>query len=273
MSKYLEDLITHGRLPTSISDVSGIFDACGFSKALSQKLLPLVEVRSALCLAPGASPNQTTNRTKLFGYPDGRLGETWPEIHGKPARFLAQLDCRELSFEGIPKAGLLRFFDNDDYPGVGLVTYCDEITEYYPIPIHDMLPKEDIVEEIRCALVTTQSIVLPEAESPVVDELNLGEDEFRAYDDFLYDYGSKLFPSLGRSLVLASCPQDLDLRDAGVAVEDCLVLFCLDSSDGAFEEYSRFYHPSLGRRVYFLIERSKLNQGDFSDVHLLWGES
>ena len=246
---------------------------------------------------PCAEPELLPGESRLGGSPDVPEGFAWPTWRGKPLAFLAQLNLAELrdffTAAPLPETGWLLFFydarqttwgfDPQDLGSwsVVYVTGTPENLKRISVPIETFLGGK----YASCRIIPYEALTAPTAESPEIQALDLGPDEFDAYFDISSPDGSttgKCHQLLGLAQAIqGEMRLECQLASNGVycgnpagyndpravelakGVDDWMLLFQVDTDDKA-----RMMWGDVGR-LYFWIKRSDLAKREFSKVWMV----
>jgi uncharacterized protein YwqG len=173
-----------------------------FINAGMSKMLPIVQnilqESIRLNIIDSAQPFVLPASSHLGGLPDLPVGFTWPALKGIPMSFIAQVRLEDINgFEPakkLPQGGLLSFFydskqdtygGSPDDRGGWAVYYFDpqarKSLQSAAAPIG--LPKTALFT--ASPLSFSRELTLPTSVAQHIDDLNWGDSEVQAYEDFL----------------------------------------------------------------------------------------
>lgn len=257
--------------------------------AMQRKFLNFGKPGLSIQMEANPARESKPGRSKFGGFPDLPANLPWPQdAKGVADNFLLQINLLEVSElagqTGLPPQGMLYFFYEDtrlDQPqhhahvlftpkADGLVAgaaaerkYSGQKADknYQPAPV------------ARIEFGAVNDFVMPAA-AEVKDAL--GAEEFKIYQafeeeckfshDWVFD-GTAFLSVMSDSARAAFGPRG--------NLNDWRILASIDPADQHTEKPHRqaLSHFHLGRRVFFFIEKTKLQALDFSNVILCQGES
>lgn len=235
--------------------------------------------------------------TKLGGRPDLPPDVSWPGWHGHPLAFLGQLNLADLhgftSAADLPTRGLLSFFyDAYEQPwGLGPDETGGWEVIYLPHPTSDLHRRRaprSLPEASRfapCSLHLYEAVSLPPSDSPLLDALDLDDEEWDRYHDLLFErlefhphatlhqllgypdpiQGDMHLHLTSRQHLAGTFDLDADVADRGLTpnAADWQLLLQLDSDDRAGMMWG-----DCGR-LYFWLHRTDLVQRTFDRTQLV----
>ncbi|WDF78367.1 YwqG family protein [Mucilaginibacter sp. KACC 22773] len=191
-----------GNLKT-LADVGHCFKAFGLTQYLPA-IIPHVQPRIDLTLAPVNENELTTGQSKVGGQPDLPESVMWPITEeGKPMSFIAQLNCRD--FAGLDESGLL--------PAEGVIAffYCADQAAWgfdpkdeqrfkviYFNPTTDLKRRQfpgDLPEESQFnsnSIKAEKSLSIPRWREKVIDD-KISEDDFDNYAEVASGVDNQIF--------------------------------------------------------------------------------
>lgn len=113
-------------------------------EALESTIQPFIEIHAT---PSQSSQSPTVGQSRLGGFPDLPIGFEYPQLKGKPAVLLAQINFAEVPpLEEFPEAGLLQLYLADqplqefDYR-FDLRQQTDAAALFFPAPLDDFIPQ------------------------------------------------------------------------------------------------------------------------------------
>ena len=160
---------------------------------LADAALPSISIKTDV----STDNNLPIGSSKFGGLPDSPQGFTWPIWNERPMSFLCQFSLSDITGldqdENLPSEGLLSFFYDSEQSTWGFdpkdrgswaVQYFESsnlVRNQFP----DELPAES--RYTTCALKFASELTLPGRESPLVEELELNDDEDDAFFDSMLE--------------------------------------------------------------------------------------
>ncbi|WP_226537306.1 YwqG family protein [Fictibacillus halophilus] len=281
--KYLEQRL-------SLYDIEDEFNA--------EDLLPLIQKAIGMKKKKG---DCEIGASKFGGEPDLPVGTVFPEYNDAPLTFLCQINLRELShYESasvLPQEGMLSFFfEAIDLP------FVEKMNDYNSWHVFYFKAEEELTrtsypdfereDDIEYGPLPEYSIhfqeILTLPEEP--EHLDLDEDATEAYWDFAYSLPMSLHHSLeelkqlddeeddglpyhyllGYPIAVQESPIEevtythSNITRTNVDEDDYTLLLQLD-----YDEELDFIWGDVGK-VYFIIKKDDLKNGNFKDVLVTW---
>ena len=265
-----------------------------------EKILPdiqrLLQKSIRISLTPIGQSKPETGCSRFGGLPDLPFGFNWPSCKGIPMSFIAQIRLEDLDglepAKKLPSSGLISFFydaNQETYGGSpndrgGWGVYYFSGLAW--MSLHTAAAPSDLPESARfspCSLSFTSEATLPTSAEQHLDNLNWGEADVQAYEDYLSNFPTSTDYSLRHhrmfghpnqlqddmqlqsALYANNVPSNDDPRAAALAQkkEDWLLLLQVDSDDLTGMKWA------TSGILYFWINSAALSENKFDETWLV----
>lgn len=207
--------------------------------------------------------------SRLLGLPGVPKDFQWPHHENQPMYYIGQINLEQIDLgdNSFPNQGLLQFFIQPEiWPSPGRVIWQKNIESLAPAKVPDMLPLDEILDEVPIELEKVHLTIPPTNDNESLQELGLQHEDIISYEEF-----SENFWTLTATAVIfppweAGLQQDLNTEK----IDNLLPLLTIDpfANEDWFQSWSW-----MGRRLNFAVDKSAFLQNEIKNIVCEFGES